>query len=365
MKKIFFSLVALAAIAACSKSEVEYTDLSEIAFAPVSKLSAKSAVVDNNYPDALNMFVFANAGLDGTDDNAIVDLAECTDVYLKNAEFTHRNDLATDVFGGVTPYYWPNVKSLWFAGVSKSGNINNGATPLVNFADNTITINGYAPGEPSPTSGQTKTAAGVNDLMYFVPCGPYSKAQNATTPIVLTMKHACSWITVKVAGNEVSGAENTTWKIKALKITNLSPSGDLTVNNATTPTTVTWTESTTKTGTFGLKTATADVPLTQTPTDLLTATSAIVIPQAPANLYVQYEYVSQPAQNEQSEIITTEEITLPLTYNGNEEWLPGYHYTYNLTISAEEILLEPKAETWVDYDKDSTTDGIQNPSLNI
>ena len=78
MKKIFFSLVALAALAACSKYEVEYTDNMELSFAPVSKLSTKAAVADTDYPDALNMYVFANAGLDTDKDNA-VENTECTD----------------------------------------------------------------------------------------------------------------------------------------------------------------------------------------------------------------------------------------------------------------------------------------------
>ena len=356
MKKIFFSLVALAALAACSKSEVEYTDNMELSFAPVSKLSTKAAVADTDYPDALNMYVFANAGLDTDKDNA-VENTECTDPYFTNAEFTNTGR-ATDVFGGVTPYYWPNVKSLWFAGVSKSGNVNNGATPSVNFATKVISLPDYAPGTGT-------IAEGDNDLMFFNPTGAYNKTNHATTPIQVTMHHACSWITVRVAGNTVSGASNTTWKIKALKITDLALTGDLTVTDGT----VVWAEDD-ATGEFGLKTETGDVKLTTTLTDLLTSTNAIVIPQAPANLYVQYKYESQPAQGTAGQpgyvapIVTTEETTIPLTYDGSNEWLPGYHYTYDLTISAQEILLKPVAEEWVDYDDDDTAPGVQNPTIN-
>ena len=347
MKKIFFSLVAIAAIAACSKSEVEYTDLVEIGFVPVSKLSTKAAVVDTDYPDTLNMFVFANAGLDTNGENG-VERTECTDPYLKNAEFTHRNELSTNVFGGATPYYWPNVKSLWFAGVSKSGNVNNGATPSVDFTNNIISVTDYAPGTGT-------TVAGDNDLMYFVPVGPFSKAAHGGNSIPVEMKHACSWITVRVVGNGVSGKaddpatpedESPTWKIKTLKITSLALTGDLTVTNGTT---VTWDEGDAD-GEFGLKTATDPVKLTTTPTDLLTATNAIVIPQAPATLFVEYEYVSQPAQGTQAAIVTTESKSIGLEYNDDAEWLPGYHYTYDLLISAEEILLTPSAAVWAEAD---------------
>ena len=353
MKKIFCSLVALAALAACSKSEVEYVDQVEISFEPVSKINTKAAVNTNDYPDGLAMYIFANAGLDSdVDVNNTVDRVECTDTYLVNAKFIHRTELDENVFGGATPYYWPNVKSLWFAGVSASGNVNNGATPAVDFAANTISIPDYAPGTGTTTSGD-------NDLMYFVPVGPYSKAANAGTSIPVTMKHACSWITVKVAGNSVSGATNTTWEVIDLKIQDLALSGNLTVTAGE----VTWEEAEAN-GEFGLKTSSANYALTQEYTDLLTATNAIVIPQAPATLYLKYQYVSQPAQGTQAAIVTTEETTIPLTYNGAAEWLPGYHYTYDLKISAEEILLTPSADLWIDYDKDSGTEGVQNPELN-
>ena len=356
MKKIFFAMVAIAAMSACTKTEVQYSDDSLISFAPVSKLNTKAAVADSDYPDGINMYVFANAGLD-TDEDGTVENTECTDPYFANAEFTNDGRSANE-FGGVTPYYWPNVKSLWFAGVSKSGNVNNGATPSVNFATKVISLPDYAPGIGT-------AAKGDNDLMYFNPIGAYDKVNNAANPIQVTMKHACSWITVRVAGNTVSGAANTTWKIKTLKITDLAVSGDLTITDGT----VAWAEDA-ATGEFGLKTSADDVKLTTTLTDLLTSTNAIVIPQFPANLYVQYEYVSQPAQGTEDQpgyfapIVTTEATTIPLTYDGSNEWLPGYHYTYDLTISAQEILLRPIAEKWVDYDDDTTEDGVQNPTIN-
>lgn len=362
MKKIFFSLVAIAALASCSKSEIEYTDQVAIGFVPVSKLSTKAAVVDTDYPDGLNMFVFANAGLDSDlDANTVADRVECTDVYLNNAEFTHRNDLDLNVFGGVTPYYWPNVKSLWFAGVSKSGNVNNGATPSVDFETNVITVTDYAPGTGSTTPGD-------NDLMYFVPVGPYSKAVDGGNSIAVEMKHACSWITVRVVGNGVSGKaddpetvadESTTWKVKTLKITNLALSGDLTVTNGN----VAWVEDAAD-GEFGLKTATDPVKLTTTPTDLLTATNAIVIPQAPATLFVEYEYVSQPAQGTQAAIVTTESKSIGLEYNNDAEWQPGYHYTYDLLISAEEILLTPNAAIWTEANGYEKTENDTDIDIN-
>ena len=72
MKKIFISFVALAAIAACSKSEVEYDNPAEIGFAPVAQNVTKSVAglptdgggYNNAFPTDLNLYIFANAQAD-------------------------------------------------------------------------------------------------------------------------------------------------------------------------------------------------------------------------------------------------------------------------------------------------------------
>ena len=61
MKKIFISFVALAAIAACSKTEVQYENSGEIAFAPAVKNITKAAI-SGEYPDQ-PLRVFANYGV--------------------------------------------------------------------------------------------------------------------------------------------------------------------------------------------------------------------------------------------------------------------------------------------------------------
>ena len=58
MKKIFFSLFAVAAIAACTKSEVAFEQPDAIGFQVVTGKMTKAAVADNTYPEKLNMYVF-------------------------------------------------------------------------------------------------------------------------------------------------------------------------------------------------------------------------------------------------------------------------------------------------------------------
>ena len=70
MKKIIFSIMAVAALAACTKSEVQYEPSGEISFAPVAKTLTKSVAgyngdtFDGVFPTNVNLYVFANASND-------------------------------------------------------------------------------------------------------------------------------------------------------------------------------------------------------------------------------------------------------------------------------------------------------------
>lgn len=359
MKKIFIALAAVAALAACTKSEVQYDAPAEIGFAPFAKMSTKAAVADADYPNDLNMYVFANAGTaDATADNF-------TEVYFKNALFAERS---AGIFGGSpSPYFWPNVKGLIFSGVSASGNVNktDGAVPsyAYNNGEWQITLAGYAPGV-----GTTKL--GDNDLMWFPTTKSYTKAEVFGTTedgdVDVIMKHACSWITINVKGDAITGKaddastsdidETTTWKVKSLVINDLSLSGTAVLGAA-----ATW-------PTLGEANGTFDVFTSETGTALTTnyvalenvANNTIVIPQAPTTLTIVYEYVSQKGAGENGADLVIEEtktvdLTLANTVTGKDEngadtmggnWLPGVHYTYNIIIGTQEILIEPAAETW-------------------
>ena len=231
MKKIFFSIVALATFVACTKSEVEYTEQVQIGFAPVPTNVTKSVAgikddgaYDATFPTELNMYIFANV----QDENAQGVLQNTWETeYLKNAKFIYnRADLNNTVYEGDPARYWPNVKSLVFAGYSNACNIDDiAANSTMNFATNTMTITGYV-------QDNTETAKGANDLMWFPNSGtPYTRQEAA---IPAQMKHACSWITVKVVGDNTTG-EN--WKLHNLKINDLFHTGTATCS----ATAATWT----------------------------------------------------------------------------------------------------------------------------
>lgn len=337
MKKIFFSLVALAALAACSKSEVEYTDQVQIGFAPVSTNVTKSVAgvgtdgaYDATFPTSLNLYIFAN--VQDEDEQGVL-LNTWTTTYLKNAKFIYnRADLTNTVYEGDPARYWPNVKSLVFAGYSNACNIDDiAANSTMNYVTNTMTINGYI-------QNNTLTEKGANDLMWFPNSGTAYTRQDAAIPA--QMKHACSWITVKVVGDNTTGGN---WKLHNLKINDLYHTGTATC----TATAASW-ETSGATGSEMLYENTAGA-IINTPAQGAAvmennANNMVVIPQVPTTIDVTYSFVPQ----EDIDAIKETKKALSLKFDGDKKWESGKHYIYTITITATEILIAPTVAGWED-----------------
>lgn len=352
MKKILLPLIGLAALAACTKSEVQYEPAGEIGFAPVASNVTKSVAgydgdtFDGVFPTGRNLYVFANASNDeGT---------AWTEEYFKNAQFewtTAKNestidDVAKDgSYAGNPARYWPNVKSLKFAGYSEACNVTTLTTkPTMDFTSNTLTITGYI-------QDNTKTDEGANDLMWFPCTKSYTKQDNE---VPVEMKHACSWITINVYGDDVT-ANN--WKLNSLLVKGINNTG----NAACGETSATWTSLTNANDEDYYNNGTA--PITTTATEYAaTKNNFIVIPQTPTTLDVTYTYTSDATNN----LNFTETKNVSLSYgkdnDGNElKWQSGVHYIYNVKITATEILIDPVVVDWDVYDADSTTADVDDP----
>ena len=351
MKKLFISIMAVAALVSCSKADIAYENSSEISFAPFAKKTTKAAVNSTTYPKTLNMYVFANAGTGST-------ISEYEEPYFKNALFQDKDK--DGIFAGNPAYYWPNVKSLIFSGVSASGNVNGTGEFKYNTtaAEWQITLTGYEPGKGTSTAGD-------NDLMWFSPDKPYSKADvpdTGTTDVLdndieVTMKHACAWITIKIKGDETTGASGTTWKIKSLKLDKLATAGTavLGANAAWNSLTITGpTAGTPNPDELIIHNHNTGVALTTDYVDYTkksdvsssTFEDFIAIPQETRTLYITYSFVSQAAAGANPAIVIEETKEIPLKFNGTNPWSAGVHYTYNITIGAKEILIEPSVEKW-------------------
>ena len=326
-------MMAVAALAACTKSEVQYETAGEIAFAPVAKNVTKSVAgyegetFDGVFPTNVNLYVFANASNDaGTAWDA---------PYFENAKFVYNEskDVNTAVKGayeGDPTRYWPNVKTLKFAGYSDACGVEKNAT--MDFANNVLTIPAYT------QDNATYTAEGANDLMWFSRTEAYSKRSNE---IAAQMRHACSWITINVAGDDVT-ANN--WTLKSLVVKTLKHSGSVDCGGAT----ASWTLTGEKTDEVYYN---AGTTFTKEYVKYeKTANNFIVLPQTPTSLDVTYTYTSQEATGTTPAITLTETKNVPLTLiNSLSVWSPGIHYIYNVKITATEILIDPVVVEWTEH----------------
>lgn len=338
MKKIIFSICLAALAVGCTKTEVQFEQTDAISFAPVAQVATKAALDDAGFNTTVPLYVSASAVTQVKANNTVTGLLTDNsgviyEKYLNNAEFT-RSASASPYTGS---YYWPNVKALLFAGYVNAGS----ASVAVDDPVQTMTISGY-----------TQPDNGNNDLMYF-----FNRGENnfgftkRSEDIDVVMNHACSWLEFKIKGNDITGATGTTWKIHELQVMNISKTGTATL----TSTSVSW-EETDKTKEYEIfKTDNETLPQPLSKSEFTPCPNdCIVIPQVPTELYVKYSYESQAGTT------IVEETTVPLTFNGSAEWVAGYKYTYDITITATAIEIMPTANTWTQYDADTSKDGNQS-----
>ena len=370
MKKIFFSFVALAALAACSKSEVAYEASAEIGFAPAVKNVTKAAMAEGatlNTTDNLGIWAFWN-GVNGAVEESNATYANYTDSYLANALFVNRNAIS---WGGQTSYPWPTNGALVFAGYNKPA----GATFTAEYdglVGNTMTFNDYT---------QSTDLANTFDLCWF---GKTSRSYNNranSEPVAVTMSHALTWITIKVKGDSntaPTGEGALPWKVtKAtlLDVNTVGTTGTCIFDSADgNKAKATWdvseeeedisniivkeTPATKEDGVI----VSGGTPLTQGGVVYeSTANGLVVIPQTPVSLEIEYIY---PVSSVYKEGKTTVNLTLEGTKkeDGTTEntkintWLSGTHYTYTIVFKANEILVAPSYGTWTESNQSVTVE---------
>ena len=353
MKKIIFSICLAALAVGCTKTEVNYTEPDQIAFAPVASNVTKAALGEGDVPTS-DLIVSAFAGT-GTDQAAY------TEAYFKNVEFKPGTTDATKRIFTANGYFWPNVKKLTFAGITKSAGLSDNSSVLIydaaaTTADDRNKFIIYNYSQPQSLSIENQ------DFMWFDRTTPSAKMDAA---ISVEMKHACSWIVLNFYGDETAGNTTRPWKITNVTLNNLSDKESVTLGaNAV------WTSTGNKnvdievynngsktTGGTGMQQSTLFTP---------NANSIIVIPQKPTTLSVTYNYLSQgiDTPSTDDDIVIEETATVKLNYDGEADnsstwssWAPGFKYTYNIQLTATGIKIAPTASAWTDYDsKPGTTD---------
>ena len=318
MKKYLFSVLAVGALVACTKSEVKYDETSEIAFTPVASAVTKTvgAIESTAYPTEENFLVWAywQDVPAGSDKNAFTSPAK----YINMKTFTN----ATAKLWKGTPksYYWPKTGSLVFACVSPAdAPFMDGAMPTHTLA-NEFAFN-YA---------NSNNTAETRDLLWANCTASYNEATAGTTGVPVEFRHALAWITFRVKGE---GATQGAYTMNSLTLNQVQTGAHFkSAGNGSWESHMTPKNYTVFDGTKALSASFVDLETNPRGT--------LVIPQSKAADYTATLVYTNTLGDE----TITETIDLKL----GTEWQIGKHYIYNITFSPTEILIAPTVEDWVE-----------------
>lgn len=349
MKKTFLALAAVAALAACSKSNVEYTPTDEISFAPVAKNMTKSMMTGTSFETTESFNVWAWYNQVGAGTTATAWNAETDKYYFEEGTFVYRDGTN---WGGATPYYWPKVGSLLFAGYYPVDAADY-ATYTFDGTTNQMVFTNYPQSEVD-TKGFTE------DLMYF----NMTEVSYNKGPVAVVFKHALSWVTVNLSRPTENPVDAKTGKpaeypkitVNDVTFTNVNPQGTGTV--AGTEGTIAWAVNGTAAPT---KVNTADVVLSTTvqkqkeplfiPQVFTTDNAATADKNEAMELKVTYTIASSANESFQETYTVALAGMSGTTTDGAvtvNSWEPAKHYIYNITIGIEEILIAPTVEDWTE-----------------
>ena len=342
MKKLIFAALAIAAMAACTKSNVEFGQQNEIAFQPVAQKATKAAVVGTYYPieDEYNFKVWAWWGEAGKTDIVDFDIDYINDQTFENRDYV--------LWGGLgKSYYWPTTGSLYFAGYSPASiqRIDENGEYIVKYDKDskTFSVTGYQ---------QSTDISNTIDLMWFhLTDQSYDRTTDA---VPVQFHHALSWLSFRF--NLEQPYTPTDWTVKSVKLTGIETKGNFTAVKTGTSSEQgdaawsSWDETKevqvykNDTG-YQVTYVTNDYdPLaddTSVPEN--TKNGVLVLPQscAPsaASLVIEFQQVAPSGD------IVPQTKTLNLG-GATDAWLPGKHYIYTITFGAEEILIAPTVVNW-------------------
>ena len=324
MKKIFFSFLAIAAIASCAKTEAVFTEGdSEIKLSPVTKLQTKAnflgAVDGIVYPTAENFDVYAYwknvpAGEVFTDGSMFLEGKEAG-----GAEFTNKGNF----WGGVVNYYWPKNGSLRFSAYS----------PSHLDVDHQLPEDLYTVEYEQPS----KTAETWDFLV--APTSPSYSLMTATEKVAIEFQHALSWITLKVVAKDADAAK--AFNIKKVTINDVLTKANFAAKMGDGIQYEEW---------LGQNTAAPYVVfegsqmVTETLTDIeTTPAGTLVIPQNTTSVTVDFDQYGVNGTADTPGMSITLDLVLD---QDNEPWRPGKHYNYTLIFGLDQILINPSVVDW-------------------
>ena len=307
MKKFYvFAAVAIAVLASCTKSEVVYNQgQQEIGFRQFtgSMTKADPTKLSELVGGPTTMGVFAHI-------NASNPYKE----YFSNAKF--EMPTSGNVWGGNPKRYWPLQDKLDF-------------TLYAPYVDGTT----YKNNTKKLTVAVANNTTAQQDFMYGTK--RYTKIEKTASGVPVVLKHALSKVSVKIQSNV-----NNLFTVTKVEIVDPIQNGSFVVTYGDESTSIEMTPGATK----GTVETYSGPEKAITSSSLVDFGSKLVFPLAP-----------NAATNE-----VTNAAQLRITYNMesaigliaeaplSEKWASGMHYTYNVTLTATEILLTPTVEGWTD-----------------
>ena len=332
MKKIFISLLAVAALAACTKSEVALEDPAEIGFAPVTGNITKATGMSGELADDQKLGIYAFWDNDGTA-GTVSDFAAFNDNYLVNALFKQKTVGGVTAWGGAAEAYpWPVNGALVFAGYTTPGDAVLAADKVsYDLAADKMTFTGYTNNE--------------FDLCWFGRTANSYNYRASGTAVPVTLSHALSWISIEVYGEGSSigwTINSLEWKVPTAG-TATCVGTSATWGNLTTPATATNILTNPHTIAAG---TTTDGKTTGTK-----ITDNLVIPTTPVELTVNYSFMVNGVEK-----LDSKTVSLKLDDANRTNWASGVHYTYTLAFKANEILVAPSYGEWATQDKTVTVE---------
>lgn len=329
MKKIFLALAAVAALAACTKTEAQYEPTGEISFAPVVSNRTKAMQTETTFPEeAFNVWAWYKQVNSGTTIIGWQNSAEPQQNYIIEKPFAKQTN---GLWGGdEASYFWPKIGSLMFAGYYPT-TIAEQVSYKFTSTENVMTIINYVPGFV------TTNTTHEEDLMYF----HMTDASCQNTTVEVEFKHALSWVDVVLVKADGTPADAKI-TVNSVSFENIIPFGNATVNNSAVGASrvIQWTphgdpKSVVVTETAGhvIDANAARTPLVKQP---------LFIPQPMTSLVVNYTIASIDG----SQFTETKTITLSTLVSGHSAWKPGKKYTYTISIGTTEIFIEPTVAEW-------------------
>jgi hypothetical protein len=311
--------------------------------------------------EQFNVWAFYNPAIPSTTNNNIdawvaeykANASKGAKVYVDEKPFEYHTEYSK--WAGVTPYFWPKVGTLAFAGYYPT-TLENKVAYTLEPGVNAMTFTDIK------RSWVTSEASNSEDVMYFNLTQSYV---GTTAPVVTAIfKHALSWLTVNLSTDAQTDKLGANITVRSVKFTNVRPEGDAVVDNQSR---IEWTPKGTP---VAVDVVTSPVVLT---TGQQEQREPLFIPQTMAgNLEITYT-VSSPkdADGHVSSFTETKVVALNTlkgwvpTYDaegnlitdkdGNpvlkevgllSEWEDAKHYIYNIVISTSEILIDASVQPW-------------------